>query len=157
GGRRQTRGRGAAPSSAAGMRGRRRSAYEAPRAAADGGTRLGGAESKRRRRPRLPAPPSRVTLLVWERRHRDLPQAVSIAGSSSNSIRKEGRDATRSAKPRSLGQRFASGAMSTWRRCTKLVTTAISAIERPHRLSTRPRAGFPDNPPPAASPPSPFR
>src|SRR5439155_20801804 len=37
--------------------------YEAPRAAADGGTRLGGAESKRRRRPRLPAPPSRVTLL----------------------------------------------------------------------------------------------
>src|SRR5207245_10746322 len=32
--------------------------------AADGGTRLGGAESKRRRRPRLPAPPSRVTLLV---------------------------------------------------------------------------------------------
>src|SRR5205809_838652 len=34
------------------------------RAAADGGTRLGGAESKRRRRPRLPAPPSRVTLLA---------------------------------------------------------------------------------------------
>src|SRR2546429_7005281 len=34
------------------------------RAAADGGTRLGGAESKRRRRSRLPAPPSRVTLLV---------------------------------------------------------------------------------------------
>src|SRR5207249_8035993 len=52
------------PNSAAGRRGRRRSAYEAPRAAADGGTRLGGAESKRRRRPRLPAPPSRVTLLV---------------------------------------------------------------------------------------------
>src|SRR5216117_1256305 len=49
------------PNSAAGRRGRRRSAYEAPRAAADGGTRLGGAESKRRRRPRLPAPPSRVT------------------------------------------------------------------------------------------------
>src|SRR5882724_2285689 len=47
----------------AGRRGRRRSAYEAPRAAADRGTRLGGAESKRRRRPRLPAPPSRVTLL----------------------------------------------------------------------------------------------
>src|SRR5207247_8825851 len=46
------------PNSAAGRRGRRRSAYEAPRAAADGGTRLGGAESKRRRRPRLPAPPS---------------------------------------------------------------------------------------------------
>src|SRR6059058_3615061 len=52
------------PNSAAGRRGRRRSAYEAPRAAADRGTRLGGAESKRRRRPRLPAPPSRVTLLV---------------------------------------------------------------------------------------------
>src|SRR5437588_7951506 len=51
------------PNSAAGRRGRRRSAYEAPWAAADGGTRLGGAESKRRRRPRLPAPPSRVTLL----------------------------------------------------------------------------------------------
>ena len=48
---------------AARERGRRRSAYEAPRVAADRGTRLGGAESKRRRRPRLPAPPSRVTLL----------------------------------------------------------------------------------------------
>src|SRR5207247_11077225 len=106
GGRRQTRGRGAAPSSAAGRRGGRRSADEAPRAAADGGTRLGGAESKRRRRPRLPAPPSRVTLLVWERRHRDLPQAVSIARSSSNSIWKDGRDATRSANPRILGQRI---------------------------------------------------
>src|SRR5436190_8281514 len=35
------------------------------RAAADGGTRLGGAESKGRWRPRLPAPPSRVTLL-WQ-------------------------------------------------------------------------------------------
>src|SRR5205814_6972382 len=55
----------AGPNSAAGRRGRRRS-YEAPRAAADGGTRLGGAESKRRRRSRLPAPPSRVTLLVYE-------------------------------------------------------------------------------------------
>src|SRR2546427_2567810 len=53
------------PNSAAGRRGRRRSAYEAPRAAADRGTRLGGAESKRRCRPRLPAPPSRVTLLIW--------------------------------------------------------------------------------------------
>src|SRR5436305_4905212 len=52
------------PNSAAGRRGRRRSAYEAPRAAADRGTRLGGAESKRRRRPRLPAPPSRLTLLA---------------------------------------------------------------------------------------------
>src|SRR5206468_8291025 len=61
--RRQTCGTHAGPNSAAGRRGRRRSAYEAPRAAADGGTRLGGAESKRRRRPRLPAPPSRVTLL----------------------------------------------------------------------------------------------
>src|SRR5207247_10751566 len=62
--RRQTCGTRAGPNSAAGRWGRRRSAYEAPRAAADGGTRLGGAESKRRRRPRLPAPPSRVTLLV---------------------------------------------------------------------------------------------
>src|SRR5206468_1089888 len=52
------------PNGAAGRRGRRRSAYEAPRAAADRGTPLGGAESKRRRRPRLPAPPSRVTLLA---------------------------------------------------------------------------------------------
>src|SRR6266481_3949478 len=52
------------PNSAAGRRGRRRSAYEAPRAAADRGARPGGAESKRRRRPRLPAPPSRVTLLA---------------------------------------------------------------------------------------------
>src|SRR5712691_10765234 len=63
--RRKTCGTRAGPKSAAGRRGRRRSAYEAPRAAADGGTRLGGAESKRRRRPRLPAPPSRVTLLIW--------------------------------------------------------------------------------------------
>src|SRR5437764_13592080 len=62
--RRKTCGTRARPNSAAGRRGRRRSAYEAPRAAADGGTWLGGAESKRRRRPRLPAPPSRVTLLV---------------------------------------------------------------------------------------------
>src|SRR5213595_3753193 len=64
--RRKTRGTRAGPNSAAGRRGRRRSAYEAPRAAADGGTRLGGAESKRRRRPRLPAPPSRVALLAGE-------------------------------------------------------------------------------------------
>src|SRR5438445_3910738 len=62
--RRITCGTRAGRNSAAGRRGRRRSAYEAPRAAADGGTRLGGAESKRRRRPRLPAPPSRVTLLA---------------------------------------------------------------------------------------------
>src|SRR6059058_4161216 len=61
--RRPTCGTRAGPKSAAGRRGCRRSAYEAPRAAADGGTRLGGAESKRRRHPRLPAPPSRVTLL----------------------------------------------------------------------------------------------
>src|SRR5947199_375363 len=64
--RRITCGTRAGPNSAAGRRGRPRSAYEAPRAAADGGTRLGGAESKRRRRPRLPAPPSRVTLLVQQ-------------------------------------------------------------------------------------------
>src|SRR2546428_11122342 len=56
--RRKTCGTRAGPNSAAGRRGRRRSAYEAPRAAADGGTLLGGAESKRRRRPRLPAPPA---------------------------------------------------------------------------------------------------
>src|SRR5437870_1635714 len=62
------------PNSAAGRRGRRRSAYEAPRAAVDGGTWLGGAESKRRRRSRLPAPPSRVTLLV-----RDLEHALALA------------------------------------------------------------------------------
>src|SRR5207249_7975052 len=61
--RRKTCGTRARPNSAAGRRGRRRSAYEAPRAAADRGTPLGGAESKRRRRPRLPAPPSWVTLL----------------------------------------------------------------------------------------------
>src|SRR2546426_729701 len=71
------------PSSAAGRRGRRRSAYEAPRAAADRGTPLGGAESKRRRRPRLPAPPSRVTLLLaWPPTgygHRPAPQACPAA------------------------------------------------------------------------------
>src|SRR5439155_24612120 len=60
----KTCGTRARPNGAAGRRGCRRSAYEAPRAAADRATRLGGAESKRRRRPRLPAPPSRVTLLV---------------------------------------------------------------------------------------------
>src|SRR5207247_1237470 len=64
--RRITCGTRAGPNSAAGRRGRRRSAYEAPRAAADRGIRLGGAESKRRRRPRLPAPPSRVTLLMQQ-------------------------------------------------------------------------------------------
>src|SRR5947208_9707657 len=66
--RRKTCGTWAGPNSAAGRRGRRRSAYEAPRAAAEGGPRFGGAESKRRRRPRLPAPPSRVTLLGRLRR-----------------------------------------------------------------------------------------
>src|SRR5207247_3687981 len=60
------------PNSAAGRRGRRRSAYEAPRAAADRGTPLGGAERKRRRRPRLPAPPSAVTLLARPRREQPL-------------------------------------------------------------------------------------
>src|SRR2546425_4368704 len=39
---------------AAGRRGRRQSAYEAPREAVDRGTRLGGAESKRRRCPPSP-------------------------------------------------------------------------------------------------------
>src|SRR5436189_752454 len=46
--RRTTCGTRARPNSAAGRRGRRRSAYEAPRAAADRGTPLGGAESKTR-------------------------------------------------------------------------------------------------------------
>src|SRR5205823_13961516 len=64
--RRTTCGTRARPNSAAGRRGRRRSAYEAPCAAVDRGTPLGGAESKRRRRPRLPAPPSRVTLLAGD-------------------------------------------------------------------------------------------
>src|SRR5205823_1723748 len=49
------------PKSAAGRRGRRRRAYEAPRAAAERGTRPGAADSKRRPLLRLPAPPSRVT------------------------------------------------------------------------------------------------
>ncbi len=57
--------RRAGRNSAAGRRGRPRSAYEAPRAAVDRSTRFIGAESKRRGRPRLPAPPSRVTLLIW--------------------------------------------------------------------------------------------
>src|SRR2546430_13918172 len=48
------------PKSAAGRRGRRRSAYEAPRGAADPGPPLGGAASKRGRRPPLPAPPAWV-------------------------------------------------------------------------------------------------
>src|SRR5947207_1803359 len=63
-GRGTTGDRRAARNGQAGRRGRRRGAYAGRRAAADGGTRLGGAESKRRRRPRLPAPPSRVTLLA---------------------------------------------------------------------------------------------
>src|SRR5207247_3439515 len=54
--------KGAAPRGGAGWGGRRRGAYGAPPAPADRGIRLGGAESKRRRCPRLPAPQSRVTL-----------------------------------------------------------------------------------------------
>src|SRR5438552_3825955 len=72
------------PNSAAGRRGRRRSAYEAPRAAADRGTPLGGAESKRRRRPRLPAPPSRVTLLG--RRYAPRPQPAQVRSHSSRTF-----------------------------------------------------------------------
>src|SRR5439155_20791811 len=49
---------------AAGRRGPRPAPHEARRARAVRATRPGGAESKRRRRPRLPAPPSRVTLLA---------------------------------------------------------------------------------------------
>src|SRR5213076_3532264 len=62
--RAKPRRRRAGPNNAAGRRGRPRSAYEAPRAAADRSTRFIGAESKRRGYPRLPAPPSRVTLLT---------------------------------------------------------------------------------------------
>src|SRR5438093_7128356 len=62
--RTKPRRRRAGRKSAAGRRGRPRSAYEAPRATADRSTRFSGAESKRRGCPRLPAPPSRVTLLV---------------------------------------------------------------------------------------------
>src|SRR5439155_10128807 len=43
-------------------------------AAVDGGTWRGGGASKRRRRSRLPAPPSRVTLLV-----RNLEHALALA------------------------------------------------------------------------------
>src|SRR5205809_131060 len=59
--RRKTCGTRAGPNSAAGRRRFKAAQARAPWAAADGDTRLGGAESKRRRRPRLPAPPSRVT------------------------------------------------------------------------------------------------
>ena len=62
--RAKPRRRRAVRNSAAGRRGRPRSAYEAPRAAVDRSTRFIGAESKRRGCPRLPAPPSRVMLLV---------------------------------------------------------------------------------------------
>src|SRR5438093_422567 len=62
--RAKPRRRRAGRNSAAGRRGRPRSAYEAPRAAVDRSTRFIGAESKRRGCPRLPAPPSRLTLLV---------------------------------------------------------------------------------------------
>src|SRR5207247_1866631 len=44
-------------------RGRRRSAYEASERDGRPGPLVGGAESKRRRRPRSRGPPSRVTLL----------------------------------------------------------------------------------------------
>src|SRR5207253_6219072 len=43
-----------------GAAGRRRSAYEAPHGSVAPGPVSSGAESKRRRRPRLPAPPSRL-------------------------------------------------------------------------------------------------
>src|SRR5438876_12171070 len=66
--RAKPRRRRAGRNSAAGRRGRPRSAYEAPRAAVDRSTRFIGAESKRRGCPRLPAPPSRVMLLVSVRR-----------------------------------------------------------------------------------------
>src|SRR3989442_6933044 len=62
--RRQTGGTHAGPKSAAGRRGRPPSAYEAPRAAADGGPRLRGPAPKGGRRPRLPAPPAPGTLLA---------------------------------------------------------------------------------------------
>src|SRR5213596_3563522 len=61
--RAKPRRRRAGRNSAAGRRGRPRSAYEAPRAAVDRSTRFIGAESKRRGCPRLPAPQSRVMLL----------------------------------------------------------------------------------------------
>src|SRR3989442_15341850 len=76
--RRKTCGTRAGLNSAAGRRGRRRSAYEAPRAAADGGTLLGGAESKRRGGPRLPAAlfgPARGTSFARARR---MKQAVGF-------------------------------------------------------------------------------
>src|SRR5205809_4311055 len=63
--RAKPRRRRAGRNSAAGRRGRPRSAYEAPRAAVDRSTRFIGAESKRRGCPRLPAPQSRVMLLIW--------------------------------------------------------------------------------------------
>src|SRR5216110_817513 len=59
----KARRRRAGRNSAAGRRGRPRSAYEAPRAAVDRSTRFIGAESKRRGCPRLPAPQFRVMLL----------------------------------------------------------------------------------------------
>src|SRR5439155_1483432 len=49
--------------------------------AADGGTRLGGAESKRRRRPRLPAPPSRVMTLASQFRANVADPAPAPSGS----------------------------------------------------------------------------
>src|SRR5207249_11323413 len=64
GGGRMEGGAGARAESGVGRGGRGRGRYEAPGAAADRGTPLGGAGSKRRPRPRLPAPPSRVTHLA---------------------------------------------------------------------------------------------
>src|SRR5207249_738455 len=92
--RRPTCGTRAGPNSAAGRRGRRRSAYEAPRAVADRGTRLSGAESKRRWRPRLPARPSRVTLLAGRLRRAGRPapsrSARRSGGGSCSSARGPG-------------------------------------------------------------------
>src|SRR5216117_3611677 len=102
--RRITCGTRAGPNSAAGRRGRRRSAYEAPRAAADGGTRLGGAESKRRRRPRLPAPPSRVTLLGQLRGGRPTARAVELADGVGGARRSRAGVETERAKRVSTGR-----------------------------------------------------
>src|SRR5437899_2795252 len=66
--RRQTCGTQAGPSSAVWPYAPLFRSYEAPRAAVDRSTRFIGAESKRRGCPRLPAPPSRVTLLGRLRR-----------------------------------------------------------------------------------------
>src|SRR5439155_20358171 len=100
---------GPGPNRAAGRRGRRRSAYEAPRAAADRGPRLGGAESKPRRRPRLPAPPSRVTLLVPDlvpRRDADGDAAAAASARGRSDRRVSGRAArvSRAGRPPPRGR-----------------------------------------------------